>query len=282
VYFDSRNTNPHVDWKAGIEVDVAPQSMLYATIQTGYTNGSYQYFNNSGLLGPQNEGTAPLIKPTKLLSYTVGSKNRFFNNRLEINDEAYYYDYKDLLIAAFSANPLAFGNTFFNANLVEIYGNQLDVKFHVTANDQLQANLGYLHARAIDFIVGEPAFNYGGFELPESPDVTATLSYAHTFNLPNGDFTVFSGDTHYETGYWNTFQHNPTTHQPAFTQSDMSLTYYSSTGDWNVGAWVKNVENSAVVSIGAYIGAGTAQGIGDLYPPRTFGLRGVWYFGRPR
>jgi iron complex outermembrane receptor protein len=282
IYFNSRNTTPHVDWKAGIEADIAPHSMVYATIQTGYTNGSYQYFNNTGLLGAQNEGTAPLIRPTELLAYTVGSKNRFFDNRLEVNDEAYYYNYKDLLIAAFSANPLTFGNTFFNAHLVEIYGDQLDVKYHVTANDQLQANVGYLHARAIDFVVGDPAFNYGGFELPESPDMTATLRYLHTFNLRGGASAVFSADSHYENGYWNTFQHNPTTHQPAFTESDISVTYYSSGGNWNVGAWVKNVENSAVVSIGAYIGAGIAQGIGDLNPPRTFGLRGAWYFGTPR
>ena len=186
IYFDSRVTKPHVDWKIGLDGDVAEHSLLYATAQTGYANGSYQYFNDSGLLGPQNETTAPTIRPTELTAYTIGSKNRFFDNRLEINDEAYYYDYKDLLIAAFSANPQAFGNSFYAANLVEIYGDELDIKFKATLHDQVNASIGYLHARAIHFIVGDPAFNYGGFELPEAPDLTVTLGYTHTFDLPNG------------------------------------------------------------------------------------------------
>ena len=281
VFFTSRVTKPRVDWKIGVDGDIGPHSLLYATVQTGYANGSYQYFNETGLLGPQNQTTAPTIKPTKLIAYTVGTKNRFLDNRLEINDEAYYYDYKDLLIAAFSANPKAFGNTFYAANLVEIYGNELDIKFKLTPHDQLNASAGYLHARAIHFIVGDPAFNYGGFELPEAPDVTLTLGYTHTFDLPRGASTVFSGNTRYENGYWNTFQHNPTTHQQAFTQSDLSLTYAPSSGNWNVGLWVKNVENNAVTSIGAYIGAGIAQGIGNPLPPRTFGLRAAWHFDKP-
>ena len=281
IYFNSRVTNPHVDWKVGIDADVGPQSMLYGTVQTGYANGAYQYFNSTGLLGPDNAGVAPIIRPTNLLAFTVGMKNRFFDNRLEINDEAYYYRYKDLLIAAYSENPDTFGNSFYNANLVEIYGNQLDTKFRITPSDQLQLSIGYLHARAIHFIVGDPPVNYGGLELPEAPDVTVSLNYKHTFNLPGGASTVFSGNTYFENGFWATFEHSPTTHQQAYTQSNMSLTYYPAAGQWDAGLWVNNVENAAVIGIGGYIGAGAAQGIGDIRPPRTFGVRASYFFGRP-
>jgi len=282
IYFTSRVTNPHVDWKVGVDADIAPQSLVYATVQTGYANGSYQYFNNSGLLGPQNAGPAPTIRPTELLSYTVGSKNRFFDNRVEVNDEVYYYNYKDLLIAAFSANPASFGNTFYNANLVEIYGDQLDIKWHVTAMDQIQADVGYLHARAINFVVGDPAFNYGGFQLPEAPDVTVTLGYSHTVNLAGGASAVFAGNTHFESGFWGTFQHSPGSRQPAFSQSDVSVTYYSAAGTWNVGLWAKNLENSAVGSVGGAIGSGSAEYVTDLLPPRTYGVQAAWHFDKPR
>ena len=66
--------------------------MLYAAVQTGFTNGTADY----RIPTAQNQPT--LINATKLLSYTAGIKNRLLNGRLEVNDELFYYDYTDYLI----------------------------------------------------------------------------------------------------------------------------------------------------------------------------------------
>jgi iron complex outermembrane recepter protein len=273
VYFTFDHTWPRVDWKAGLEADIGDRGLWYATVQTGYDNGAYQYFNTSGLLGPQNAGPAPLVEPSKLTSYSTGTKFRFLDNRLEVNNEVYFYDYKDLLIAPFDDNPAHYGTAFYSANRTEIYGDELDIKFLLTPDDQVQLNANYNHARAIDFIVGDPPVNYGGLQLIESPDFIGNVGYKHTFRLPGGAGVDLNADTHYENGFWGTFNHAPTTHQPAFTMTDANLTYRAASGKWNVGLWGRNLENKAVLGPGAYVGAGTIGGVYWLLPPRTYGLK---------
>jgi iron complex outermembrane receptor protein len=273
VYFTFDHTWPRLDWKVGVEADIGSSGLWYATVQTGYNNGAYQYFNTSGLLGPQNAGPAPLVEPSKLVSYSTGTKFRFLDNRLEVNNEIYFYNYKDLLIAPFDDNPAHYGNTFYNADKTEIYGDELDIKFLLTANDQVHLNFNYNHARATDFIVGNPPVNYGGLQLIEAPDVIGNIGFKHTWALGNGAGLDLNADTHYENGFWGTFDHAPTTHQPAFSMTDASLTYRAASGKWNVSVWGKNLENSAVIGPGAYVGAGTIGGVYWLLPPRTYGLK---------
>jgi len=273
VYFTFNHNWPRLDWKVGLEADIGANGLWYATVQTGFNNGAYQYFNSSGLLGPANAGPAPVVQPSKLVSYSTGTKFRFFDNRLEVNNEIYFYNYKDLLIAPFDDNPAHFGTAFYNADKTEIYGDELDIKYLVTSSDQLTFNFNYNHARAIDFIVGDPPTNYGGLQLIEAPDIVADLGFRHTWTAPNGANVEFNLDTHYENGFWGTFDHAPTTHQPAFTRTDSNLTYKSQSGKWNVALFGRNLENRAVIGPGAFVGAGTIGGVYWLLPPRTYGVR---------
>lgn len=65
----------------GLEYDVLPQSMVYARYSTGYQPGNVQL----------NPGTGAFSStPTQTISqFTVGIKNRFFDNRLQLNVEAF-------------------------------------------------------------------------------------------------------------------------------------------------------------------------------------------------
>ncbi len=74
-----------VNWKGGIEFDVAPRSLLYANVSTGFKAGGFFY-------GPPGANT---YQPERVLSYVLGSKNRFLDNRLQVNAEAFYLDYRD-------------------------------------------------------------------------------------------------------------------------------------------------------------------------------------------
>lgn len=273
VYFNFDHTWPRTDWKVGVETDIGEHGLWYATVQTGYTNGAYQYYNQSGLLGPQNAGPAPVVQPSTLTSYSTGTKFRFLDNRIEFNNEVYFYNYRNLLIAPFDDNPAHYGTAFYSANRTEIYGDELDLKLLLTHDDQLHFNFNYNHARAIDFVVGDPPVNYGGLQLIEAPDGVGNAGYRHTFNLSGGAGVEFNVDTHYENGFWGTFNHAPTTHQPAFTMTDANLTYKASSGKWSAAVWGKNLENSAVIGPGAYVGAGTIGGVYWVLPPRTFGVR---------
>ena len=79
-------SNP--DYKVGIEYDLADNSMLYASYATSYR------VNGMAISQATEEGDRT-VPPEKLKAYTIGAKNRFLGNKLQVNASAYYYDYSN-------------------------------------------------------------------------------------------------------------------------------------------------------------------------------------------
>jgi iron complex outermembrane receptor protein len=72
------NTNEgRPDIKVGFEYDLAGNSMLYGDYSTSYR---VQGMSSSG-------------DPQELKAYSLGAKNRFWDNKLQLNAAVYYYDY---------------------------------------------------------------------------------------------------------------------------------------------------------------------------------------------
>jgi iron complex outermembrane recepter protein len=97
-------------------------------------------------------------------------------------------------------------------------------------------------------------------------------SYSHTFRLSNDQRIVAQASTFYSSRYWESFTHDLYTDQEAYTKSDASLTYYAADDRWSVGAFVRNIEDQAVIS-----GSSKSQGPGltgapYLQAPRTYGV----------
>jgi iron complex outermembrane recepter protein len=257
----------HVDWKVGMEADLTETSMLYSTIASGYLEGGYS-------LVPSTPTFNNTYQPEKLIAYTLGLKNRFFNNRLEVNDELFYYDYRDYQVSYFN---ITLGTSVnYNAQKARIYGNDLSVKYLVSRSDEIDASIGLLSAYATDFAIptgipGQPPVSFNGYRLPDSPTATATVAFQHAWDLPNGSL-IARVQTHYDSGEWEIFSHPANTYQPATTKTDVNLTYGFANDKWNIGLWGKNLENKA-----RFVGPGTTSvaGINSAFleAPRTYGVR---------
>lgn len=255
--FDKTFNN--LDWKAGIEKDLTPKVMLYGAIQTGYQPGTFNELPNTPTF--DNE-----VKPSRMMSYTAGIKSRWFDDSLQINDEVYYYDYRDLLIQSY--NIAAAYNTIFNARKVTIKGNQLDVLARVFTNDQINLNVGYSQARNKDFTTPDGT-NYDGLQLAYAPDWTATAGYTH--NIPIGDAVLRAHiDWRFESSWFADYVHNRGVRQGPSNKGDASLTYDATT--WSAGAWIKNIQNRAVIAATAAAGI-PGPGTSYLDEPRTYGVR---------
>jgi iron complex outermembrane recepter protein len=252
-------TYNHVDWKLGVEKDALPKVMVYGAIQTGYQPGTFNELPNTPTFS--NE-----VKPSRLLSYTGGVKSRWLNDRLQINDEVYYYDYRDLLIQSYDISA-AF-NAIFNARKVAIKGDQLDILAKVFADDQINLNVGYSHARNVDFITPNGQ-NYDGYQLAYAPDLTALAGYTHS--IPLGAAVLRAHlDWRFESSWYGDYVHNKGTRQDASNKGDASLTYDAH--DWSVGAWIKNIQNKVVIAATAAAGI-PGPATSYLDEPRTYGLR---------
>jgi iron complex outermembrane recepter protein len=96
------------DYKVGAEYDIAGNSMAYATYATSY--------RVNAMAIQQGSKTVP---PEKLSSYTIGIKNRFLDNKLQVNAAAYYYDYKNKSFRGSNDGRFSPGTTVNEANYIE-------------------------------------------------------------------------------------------------------------------------------------------------------------------
>jgi len=251
----------HVDWKFGMEFNTASGGLLYAAAQTGFQPGTFDVFPDA------------VTEESELLAFTVGAKNRFLDDRLTFNNEAFYYVYDNLLTQAFDA---ATGTNFLTNADVIIYGLQSDLALAPASleNTRFTLSLGYLHARYDDFV--EDSLDvFNGSQMQNAPDWTATFGLVHDWRLQSGAYFQANISSRYESGFWGDFSHSPGLYQAAYTKTDAALTYHCGSGKWSLGLWVKNLENQDVQSAAATGNPFTDPGPGApfLEAPRTYGLR---------
>ena len=266
--YTARQDFDQVDWKLGVEFDAAPETMLYATVQTAYQPGTYNLF-------PATETRDNLVDEADLMAWSAGFKSRLLDGRLQVNSELFFYDYRDLLVQSFNLNTALL--TTFNARQVETWGNQLDVLWQASERGRLNLSVGYLHARYEEFVV-PPDINIGpgnrdfaGYELQYAPDWTVSAGYQHDIPVGAG-YLRARVDSRYESSFWGTFTQSRGTRQQGYVKSDAALTWFPGDGRWSAGLWVKNIENEAVLAA-TTTGQFGPYGNAFLESPRTYGLR---------
>jgi len=260
------------DHKIGFEYDISENSMIYADNSTGYRVGSM-----SGAVDPET-----------LNAYTVGSKNRFFGNKLQVNWSAYYYLYKNRSAENHLDDPITGlkddgGETQGSMRMI---GSDLQTDMMLSANDQLTLSISYENAE-FDKLVFEyyspnlPDIVYSGKSPTFTPEWTINAGYDHNFDLPNGGALTAHFDTRYQTSFKVNFMDEASVmiggpppvvmdfrgynEQKAYHLSNLALTYAHSDGKWTIGGYVKNLENYAVKRNLMF-----AQLM--IGPPRTYGL----------
>jgi iron complex outermembrane receptor protein len=118
-----------------------------------------------------------------LTSFEIGSKNRFLDERLQINGGAFYYRYgafqRPGTLVTVVPTP-TFANLSSGARM---WGAELETMYRPTRADRLSFSLGYVHARYVD---KDPLF--ASIVLQDSVNnmtpLTGQLSYGHDFRLP--------------------------------------------------------------------------------------------------
>lgn len=280
-----------LNWKVGVDFDLTPDSMFYANIATGYKAGGY--YDGVG---------ANTYEPEEITSYEAGVKNRFFDNRLQLNASAFLYAYRDFQVSAIGNIAGQNATVTLNADEAEVYGVEFETNLVLTENDRLDASLSWLHAEYTDFVLplGDAFANnnanasiaacytanyaaaaprstdFSGCRMARTPEWTINLGYQHAWNLESGAKLTGRIQTHYETSKNLEYHGFAQNKEGAFTKSDVSLTYASSDDRWSLQGYVRNIEDEAIrtaSSPNSTAGVST-NGTGEFYaPPRTYGLR---------
>jgi iron complex outermembrane recepter protein len=283
-------------WKAGIEIDAGPQSLLYANVSTGFKSGGFF------VAAPPNNTFAP----EELTAYTIGSKNRFLDNRLQLNIEAFYWDYKDQQITFVggirgSSGLFAQGGTTVNAGQSRMYGADVELILAPTDNDLLSVNVQYLDGqykslRTAAFsatgapvvtgctVTGSRLANPGvntarfydtdcsGKPTINSPKWSATLAYEHTFDL-GGDMALVAGArTQIQSAQYFNVNFIKSERQGSYAMADAFLTLEGPDRKWALTAFVNNITDEEVL-VRTGVRPVLNFSVATLRPPRTYGLR---------
>ena len=291
-------------WKLGAEYDIAERSLVYATVATGFKGGGFYSSLNTA---PEGSFPNNAYRPETLRAYTLGSKNRFLDNSLQVNLETFYWDYQDKQIP--HAGLVQPGN---NINLVvdnaasaRIYGAEIESLWRLSGHNELAATVQYIHSNygEFEYDVVVPAFavnpnatpdtgcaftpviapggpgtpgistvDCSGRQVPYAPEWVINLGYRHTFDLPNGSSLVAGAGTQYESAFWIGEEYLSTQRQDSFTMSNADLTWKSPLEKYSVAAYIRNIEDEAVGQTG-FLSPQVGRALIILRPPRTYGVR---------
>lgn len=283
-------------WKVGVEGDIGPRSMAYATASRGFKSGGYS------LIGSLTPGsTEPSsYRPEILTAYEVGVKNRFLDNKLQVNLEAFYWDYKDHQESFVTVSGTGnVGQIFQNAGKARQYGFDLDVVAQPWAGGTLSFSVEYLNSKYTEFAYNAPAafiapgstacattptgtvsavgpllrIDCSGFEVTRAPKWSGNASYAHQFVLGDGSKIDAQASMTFASSRWLAPEFVPVERGEGYVTVDANISYTLANTDLSITAFVRNLTNEAV-----YTGAIQSPFIpgivgANIAPPRTYGVR---------
>lgn len=272
-----------ITYRAAAEYDLGPRSLLYASFETGYRSGGFA-------LAAGYE----TYQPEFIDAYTIGSKNRLFGNRLQLNIEAFVWKYRNQQIFHPGIDRNGNQGQFTdNAGRSTNKGIEIDGQLLVTPTTLLSANVQYLDAKFDSFVYQVPVgtappyvgcatsisattptlrnVDCSGNRAYQSPRWTVNLGGQQT--IPFGDYKlVLQADTQYRTERYVGFNQTAVDLVGPTWQSNAMVTVGPRSEDWSLSAFVRNIEDDryatsaqtfAAASLYTYITA----------PPRTYGLR---------
>ena len=267
-------------YRFGLEYDLSPENLFYATYERGYRAGGVE-------LDAATAGGGLSFDPEFIDAFTIGSKNRFLNDTLQVNIEAFYWEYKDQQITYFSTIDDApnFGTANGNST---IQGVDLDVRFAPTSTTRIGAKFQYLDATLdqltlvsdpgtgrfgcdnLGVVDGLQTFECAGTELLYSPEFALDLAFEQVIELGDFDLTFFANGS-YRSEQQTDLSFTPQTVSDEYIAADFQLTFAPVSAAWSISAFINNafderyLVNTNVGNSGAFYG--------EHNPPRTYGVR---------
>lgn len=268
-------------YRLGVEWDWADDNLLYATFENGYRAG-----------GVDLSLAAPTYDPEYIDAFTIGSKNRFFDNTLQVNAELFLWDYQGQQVTYFTTLEGASAFPIANADAT-IQGLDLDMIWAATADTTIGLNLQFLDATYDKLsLISDPGagrfgcasnggngpietFDCSGQDLLYSPDFGADLNLNHVLHFGNYDLSLTAMVSHRAEQQTN-FLFLDATESDAYTMLNLDATLLETEGGWSVSAFVRNATDERFLVNTNVSNVGLNYGIWN--PPQQYGLRLVANF----
>lgn len=269
-----------INYRAGFEYQLAQHNMVFGTISTGFKSGG------------QTVADVEPYEAETITAYTIGTKNRFFDGRLQANLELFYWKYNDLQqsLQRLGRNGRSV-STIINAGRATSKGANLDLIGKITDADTINFAVEYNKARYGSFIwtaytslpstgcavarisgTANYTVDCSGFQMARSPTWTGSAGYTHSFSIGDGRLDI-GANTTFASGRWLHASFIPNARTGNYALVNLNATYTAPDEDYTVDLFVQNLTDKAV-----YTGGDQSPPLGGIFaatiaPPRVYGVR---------
>lgn len=269
-------------YRLGAEFDLGPQSLLYGSFETGYKSGGY--FNSID---------NPVFQPETIDAWTLGSKNRFLDNRLQLNVELFWWNYKDQQISRFATNS-AGGIEFITDNVgkTRIRGAELELVGKVTSTTTLTGLVQYLDTKRKNYTYSTPAavgapvtgcavtpdgavfnVNCNGLPAINAPKWSLSGGIEQVIELSGNNRILINADGRYKSKSFVGNEQLASQIQKGYFTADLQVRLQFDKPDFYIAGFVNNVTDRNASVFTSFHPAGPATSFDLLAPPRTYGVR---------
>jgi outer membrane receptor protein involved in Fe transport len=263
----------NLTYKARLEYDLAPANLIYGMVSSGFLPGDVQAVTGAG----GQPAASPYAEET-LTAYEIGSKNRFLNQKLQVNGDIFYYNYGGYQ-ASVAVNPLNPTSSVLLTVPMRMEGGELEILYRITEHDQIELNGSSSDA----YFVHAPATFSSAVSQSHLWNVvphSASAAYSHSFVLPGGSTIASRIDSRFQSAHdinslstaFAAAGGAPYVHVGGAFVTDINGTWTNDGGRFSVTAYARNIADKRYMTFILLQSVTPLSASGTQYDPRTFGV----------
>jgi len=264
--------------KLGFNYTPTEDMLIYVSATRGFKSGGFDFGSSS----PQRQAEG--YGPEYLWSYELGVKSQWFDDRLRVNMDVFYYDYKDLQVTLYTPPISAYTQ---NAATAKVKGVELELLARPLPSLDLFANVAYLNAYYSDYpnatfkLAGNSIpFDASGNALNNAPRWTLALGGTYTYQTDGAGAFYIGADYHFQTKQYfspvNDGEYGIVNlaRQGAYALFNARVGWRSEDNAWDAALIGRNLGNREYITTAVDYGGLAAQTmVGRPGAPRTFTLQ---------
>lgn len=263
--------------KAGVNYQLDDDTLLYGSVSTGFKSGGFNGRLSDGQLDPFQE--------ENLISYELGYKTEWMENRVRFNAAVFMNDYDDLQVSSFETTPdgNAILPVFANAGKAEIKGFEIELTALVGNRLTLNANLGYLDAEYKEYFSGVNAVTNQVVDVRDSRELVNTPKWdgriggSYDIELGNGTLS-FLADVSYRSKTYLEVNSSENLAQDSYSLVNAAVMFETFDEQWQFILGGKNLGDKEYRTHAFDLSAFPGVELGYYNPPKTYSITANYRF----
>ena len=232
----------NISWRVGMNYDVTNDVLLYVNVSKGYKAGSYQS------LPAASAATLQPVTQESVLAYEAGFKAALFDQKLQLNGAAFYYDYKNKQIRGIINDPL-FGNgeALVNIPKSRIAGFELGGTLRPVSGLTIAPSVTLIASKVrSSFSSGTPDGTIDDFEgepFPYTPKWSGNTDVEYRWAVNSGLDAFVGTNVTYRSKTNGGFGELPLYQIKGYALVDVRAGVEGDGGKWSASVWGRNITN---------------------------------------